>query len=141
MNLAGTQYTLKNRAFDVYVSGCTRHCRGCFNEQAQDFNYGEPLIVRDIVKKIKENSDLIDTVRFLGGDLLCNDDAEEIVREFQLLLNVNYELYTGADRDEVPAWCWDRFDVIKVGKFDDTKLGNGELASTNQCYLRKGVDY
>ena len=24
----------------IFVSGCTHHCKGCFNEQAWDFNYG-----------------------------------------------------------------------------------------------------
>jgi anaerobic ribonucleoside-triphosphate reductase activating protein len=24
------------------VSGCTHHCKGCFNEEAWDFNYGKP---------------------------------------------------------------------------------------------------
>ena len=27
----------------LFVSGCTHHCKGCFNEEAQDFNYGEPF--------------------------------------------------------------------------------------------------
>ena len=27
----------------LFVSGCTHRCRGCFNEVAQDFAYGEPF--------------------------------------------------------------------------------------------------
>ena len=27
----------------LFVSGCTHHCRGCFNEEAWDFAYGEPF--------------------------------------------------------------------------------------------------
>ena len=27
----------------LFVSGCTHHCRGCFNEEAWDFSYGEPF--------------------------------------------------------------------------------------------------
>ena len=27
----------------LFVSGCTHHCKGCFNEVAWDFNYGEPF--------------------------------------------------------------------------------------------------
>lgn len=29
----------------VFVSGCTRKCPGCFNEEAQDFNYGKPYTI------------------------------------------------------------------------------------------------
>ena len=27
----------------LFVSGCTHHCKGCFNEEAQDFAYGAPF--------------------------------------------------------------------------------------------------
>ena len=27
----------------LFVSGCTHHCPGCFNEVAWDFAYGEPF--------------------------------------------------------------------------------------------------
>ena len=27
----------------LFVSGCTHHCKGCFNEVAWDFHYGEPF--------------------------------------------------------------------------------------------------
>ncbi len=27
----------------LFVSGCTHHCKGCFNEVAWDFNYGQPF--------------------------------------------------------------------------------------------------
>ena len=27
----------------LFVSGCTHHCKGCFNAEAWDFRYGEPF--------------------------------------------------------------------------------------------------
>lgn len=27
----------------LFVSGCTHHCKGCFNPEAWDFNYGRPF--------------------------------------------------------------------------------------------------
>ena len=27
----------------LFVSGCTRHCKNCFNQMTWDFNYGEPF--------------------------------------------------------------------------------------------------
>ena len=29
----------------LFVSGCTHHCKGCFNEVAWDFDYGTPFTV------------------------------------------------------------------------------------------------
>jgi anaerobic ribonucleoside-triphosphate reductase activating protein len=27
----------------LFVSGCTHHCKGCFNEATWDFQYGQPF--------------------------------------------------------------------------------------------------
>ena len=27
----------------LFVSGCTRHCKDCFNQEVWDFHYGEPF--------------------------------------------------------------------------------------------------
>ena len=27
----------------LFVSGCRHHCKGCFNEETWNFNYGEPF--------------------------------------------------------------------------------------------------
>ena len=27
----------------VFVSGCTHYCKGCFNQEAWDFQYGKPF--------------------------------------------------------------------------------------------------
>ena len=40
----------------LFVSGCTHHCKGCFNEVAWDFNYGQPFTqetINTIVDSLK----------------------------------------------------------------------------------------
>ena len=32
----------------LFVSGCTHHCPGCFNQQAWDFDYGQPFTQQTI---------------------------------------------------------------------------------------------
>lgn len=32
----------------IFVSGCTHHCKGCFNEATWDFNYGTPFTEKEI---------------------------------------------------------------------------------------------
>ena len=29
----------------LFVSGCTHHCKGCFNPEAWDFEYGSPFFL------------------------------------------------------------------------------------------------
>ena len=53
----------------LFVSGCTHRCKGCFNEEAQDFNYGEPYtaeIEDEIIEALKP--DHIAGLTLLGGE-------------------------------------------------------------------------
>ena len=67
----------------LFVSGCTNHCPGCFNQEAQDFNYGKLYtqdtenILLDCIKQ-PYNSGL----SILGGDPLCQDDMGLITLNF-----------------------------------------------------------
>ena len=36
----------------VFVSGCTHHCNGCFNEMTWDFQYGREFTKEDMEKII-----------------------------------------------------------------------------------------
>lgn len=60
----------------LFVSGCTNHCRGCFNEEAQDFNYGQlytPETEQTILKQISKP--YIAGLSILGGEPLCQSNA------------------------------------------------------------------
>ncbi len=53
----------------LFVSGCTHHCKGCFNEATWDFNYGEPFTkeIEDKIIKMLEPS-YIKGLTLLGGE-------------------------------------------------------------------------
>jgi len=53
----------------LFVSGCTHRCPGCFNEEAQAFDYGERFTreVEDSILKALE-PDFIDGLTLLGGE-------------------------------------------------------------------------
>lgn len=53
----------------LFVSGCTHKCRGCFNEEAQDFNYGEEFTeetIETILKSVVPG--YISGLSLLGGE-------------------------------------------------------------------------
>lgn len=53
----------------LFVSGCTHHCKGCFNEVAWDFQYGEPFTqktIEEILRLLKP--DYIKGLTLLGGE-------------------------------------------------------------------------
>ena len=53
----------------LFVSGCTHHCKGCFNPDQWDFDYGEPFTreVEDQILKDLEPS-YIAGLSILGGE-------------------------------------------------------------------------
>ena len=53
----------------LFVSGCTHHCKGCFNEETWDFGYGEPFTEKqenEIIESLKP--EYIDGLTVLGGE-------------------------------------------------------------------------
>lgn len=53
----------------LFVSGCTHHCEGCFNEMTWDFNYGVPFtkeVEDDVIESLKPT--YIAGLTILGGE-------------------------------------------------------------------------
>lgn len=67
----------------LFVSGCTNYCPGCFNQEAQDFNYGK-LYTQDTENILLDciKQPYISGLSILGGDPLCQDDMGLITLNF-----------------------------------------------------------
>lgn len=71
----------------LFVSGCNNHCKGCFNPETWNFNYGEEFTD----KTIKEILDSIDNDNITGLSILGGDPLEyanldmvgKLVKEFR----------------------------------------------------------
>ena len=53
----------------LFVSGCTNHCKGCFNPETWDFNYGNPFTnetMKEILLDLQPS--YITGFSILGGD-------------------------------------------------------------------------
>lgn len=53
----------------LFVSGCTHHCKGCFNAEAWDFSYGAPF-TEEIQQEILDYlmPDYVHGLSLLGGE-------------------------------------------------------------------------
>ena len=53
----------------LFVSGCTHRCPGCFNEEAWDFNFGQPF-TQEVIDKILEDlsPSFVKGLTLLGGE-------------------------------------------------------------------------
>nr|MBP3598195.1 anaerobic ribonucleoside-triphosphate reductase activating protein [Eubacterium sp.] len=53
----------------IFVSGCTHHCKGCFNAETWDFNFGKPFTQKEIDKIIEYLApDYVAGLSVLGGE-------------------------------------------------------------------------
>lgn len=58
----------------LFVSGCNFHCKNCFNQKAQDFNYGKEYTEQTESYILEQlNKPYIKGLSLLGGDPLWQD--------------------------------------------------------------------
>ncbi len=86
----------------LFVSGCTHYCKGCFNEIAWDFDYGDPYTKETEDSIIDDlRPDYIEGLTFLGGEPMDPRNQPAILplarRVRQELPNKTIWCYTGYD--------------------------------------------
>ncbi len=153
MNILGTQYTLNNHAFEIYIAGCAGnpHCKGCHNPESWDFNQGSvdnQFFRVAIAEKIESFDSMIDNIMIFGGEPNDQnlDELEDFIRYLKVFKKPIW-LFTRYSLEEVPAFEKTMCDYIKCGAYipELTVEGNVQygitLATSNQRIYKKGVDY
>ena len=107
----------------LFVSGCTHGCKGCFNKEAWDFNYGEPFTQKEIDYII----DYVSGAYISGLTILGGEPLERVNQ--QGLLPLLRQL-----REKCPEksiWCFTGYDFEKdvVGRMFDEYEETKELIS------------
>lgn len=109
----------------LFVSGCNHKCKGCFNSEAWDFNYGKKFTL----KTQNEISDMLSKtyirgLSVLGGEPLQQDKTLLLFLKYvkKLLPQKDIWLYTGYEYEEIK----DReelnyIDVLVDGRFIEEK--------------------
>lgn len=127
------QYDISNGPgvrVSVFVSGCTHHCKGCFNAVAWDFNYGKPFTektIDDVIEYMKPS--YVCGLTVLGGEPMEPQNQTELVK----LLRKVREIYP-----EKSIWLFSGYD------FEQDILGRmiHEVPETKEIlsYLEVMVD-
>lgn len=94
----------------LFVSGCTNKCKGCFQPDTWDFNYGKPFTQETESYIIAETApDYISGLTLLGGEPFEPENQRVLVnflKRFKMALpSKNIWSYTGFvyDKDLVPG--------------------------------------
>ena len=85
----------------LFVSGCTHHCKGCFNEETWNFKYGEPFTEKteEQILKLLEPS-YVSGLTVLGGEPMEYVNQKELL-PFLKKVKENYPKKT--------IWCYTGF--------------------------------
>lgn len=82
----------------LFVSGCTHRCKGCFNYEAWDFNYGKKFTKHEVTKILELlKPDYISGLSLLGGEPMEPQNQEELLP----LLKMVKEQYPNKT-----IWCY-----------------------------------
>lgn len=107
----------------LFVSGCTHHCRECFNPETWDFNYGKPFTQETIDLIIEYmKPEFISGLTLLGGDPLEKQNQEPLIP----LLKQVKSVYP-----DKTIWCFTGYDFEKdvVGRMINEYPFTKELLS------------
>lgn len=117
----------------LFVSGCTHRCKGCFNEVAWDFSYGNPFTkeTEDKIIASLENP-FISGLSLLGGEPMEPQNQKELLPFLKRVkekfpdkniwcytgytLKTPYSIDTQANIKETPEFL-SLIDVLVDGKF------------------------
>lgn len=113
----------------LFVSGCNHHCKGCFNSEAWDFNYGNDFTnntIKEIINSLSK--DYINGLTILGGEpmeLVNQPSVLELIKEIKKELpNKSIWLYSGFTYEEINKMTnkeakeiINNIDVLVDGKF------------------------
>ena len=102
----------------LFVSGCTHHCKNCFNEIAWDFNYGEEFDETIQEKILRElGAGYIAGLSLLGGEPL---EPQNQLALYPFVKKVK-ELYPNK-----PIWCYTGFVLDeKTGELKEKRKNTG----------------
>lgn len=120
----------------LFVSGCTHHCKGCFQPETWNFDYGERYTKEtedEIIESLRP--DYVDGITLLGGEPFEPENQRELVKLLRRIKKelpqktvwsfsgFTYEELTGDSRAvcEVTNEMLSMLDVIVDGEFVEAK--------------------
>lgn len=87
----------------IFVTGCTRHCPECFNEEYQDFHAGKPWTQKEtdqIITWLKDPN--VEGLTLLGGEPMENAEGlTDVVRQVKGAVKKTVWVYSGFKWDEI----------------------------------------
>ena len=111
----------------LFVSGCTHHCKNCFNKETWDFNFGQ-----EFTKEVQDKLIQMLTPGYITGLTLLGGEPMEPQNQKGLLPFIKRVRETFGNTKTI--WCYTGF------IFDKDLVKNGRAYTENTDELIKNFD-
>lgn len=108
----------------IFVTGCTHKCPNCFNEEYQDFNFGNPWTRKETDEVIEDlKLDEVKGLTVLGGEPFQNEvDLLQVIRDIKKEVQKEIWIFSGYTyeeilKDEDKKKLLEECDVLVDGRF------------------------
>ena len=87
----------------IFVTGCTHKCPNCFNEEYQDFNFGDPWTRKETDEVIEDlKLDEVKGLTVLGGEPFQNEvDLLQVLRDIKKEVQKDIWIFSGYTYEEI----------------------------------------
>lgn len=87
----------------IFVTGCTHKCPNCFNEEYQDFNFGNPWTRKETDEVIEDlKLDEVKGLTVLGGEPFQNEvDLLQVLRDIKKEVQKGIWIFSGYTYEEI----------------------------------------
>lgn len=116
----------------LFVSGCTHHCKGCFNQEAWDFNYGKEFteeVQEEIIKSL--SPDYIAGLSLLGGEPFEPENQKSLLPFIKKVKAI----FPNKD-----IWCWTGYTLEELLDSNISSRAKCEYTSDMLKYIDILVD-
>lgn len=135
----------------IFVTGCTHKCHNCFNEEYQDFNYGNTWTdkeTKEVIDYLK--LDEIKGLTLLGGEPFQNEvDLLQVIRDIKKEVQKDIWIFSGYSYEEIlkdqdKKKLLEECDVLVDGRFvealKDLKLRFRGSSNQRIIDIQKSLD-
>ena len=113
----------------IFVTGCNHHCKGCFNEEYQDFDFGDQWTdkeTREVIEDLKLPE--VSGLTLIGGEPMEHPkELKEIVEKIKSEVDKTIWIYSGFTyekilEDEEKLALLKECDILVDGLFIEKEL-------------------
>jgi len=124
----------------LFVSGCDHHCKGCFQPETWDYDYGQPYTqeVEDQILDSIKNIGYIKGLSLLGGDPFCGDNPKHLLNLVKKVQEYGKTVwcYTGYTYEELLTLDKEKPEIVQMMHYIDVLVDGPFIEEKKNIMLR-----